>query len=253
VTKDIKVDWMGLENIKAIIFDKDGVLLDSLDTCYQAVSDMIQHFNLNEISKDEFVKDFWGKKSESNRERLEKNKSPSESGKEKVEYYYMRRKELQDMSKLYPGVKDVLVKLKGRYYIALVTNTEKNRAKSILDSFGILEYFDVIVGGECTKPKPFPDPILKACNDMGVNPSEVLFVGDTKTDIDAGKSAGCNVAIVATSISRKELDKIDGIYVLDNIVDVVKMLGNKGDQFELPVEPGMSSGLQNGADYVEML
>ncbi|MFH1623371.1 MAG: HAD family hydrolase [Candidatus Aenigmatarchaeota archaeon] len=217
---------MGLENIKAVIFDKDGVLLDSLDTCYQAFSDMIQHFNLNEVSRDEFVKDFWGKKSGSNREKLEKNNSPSENGEGKAEYYHMRRKELQHMSKLYPGVKNMLAGLKGRYHIALVTNTEKSRAKSILDSFGILGYFDVIVGGECTKPKPSPDPILKACNEMGVEPSEALFVGDTKTDIDAGKSAGCNVAIVATSIPRKELDEIDGICVLDNIADVAKMLSN---------------------------
>lgn len=213
-----------MENIKAVIFDKDGVLLDSMDACYQAFSDMIRHFNLEEVSKDEFVRDFWGKKAGSNKESLEKTRPSSGSGEEKDEYYHMRRKELQHMSKLYPGVKDVLSKLRGRYHIALVTNTERIRAKAMLDDFGILEYFDVIVGGECTKPKPFPDPILKACSEMNVDASETLFVGDTKTDIEAAKSAGCNIAIVATSISKEELDKIDGICALGSIVDVIKLL-----------------------------
>lgn len=218
---------MKLKKIKAVIFDKDGVLLDSLDVCYKAFSDMIQHFDLNEISKEEFIRDFWGKRSGYNKERLRKNKLSSRCGKRISEYYYMRKDELQENIKLYPLVNDVLIRLKSSYKIALVTNTEKTRAISILRSFGILDYFDLIVGGECTSPKPSPEPILKACSDMKLKPSDVLFIGDTKTDIDAGKSAGCNVAIVATSIPKEELYRIDGICVLDNIGEVFNILNGE--------------------------
>jgi len=100
-----------------------------------------------------------------------------------------------DKTKLLPDAKKVLEKIKkNNIKIGLVTNSYKSQVNRILDFHKIKKHFKVIVAGdEIERPKPYPDPILKACKQLKVDPDEVLYVGDTKIDYKAGKSAGCYV------------------------------------------------------------
>lgn len=210
------------EKFKAVLFDKDGVLIDSIDTCFSAFNETLRHYGKSELTKEEYLREFWGTKAEVNLARIFKDLTDSER-KEIVDHYMERRMGLGYSTRLYPTVIPILEALKGRYKLGLITNTIRDMAVKLLRDFEILRYFDVIIGGDEGRPKPEPDLILKACRILGVHPEESIFVGDTLADIQAGKAAGCKTVVVSTSIPRKELEKIESIVVIDDLKEILKI------------------------------
>lgn len=212
-----------MKKFKAILFDKDGVLIDSIDTCLKAVNETFKRYGMKEWSKEKFKKEFWGIKADVNIRKILPD-APESKIKEIYEYYMKKRVEFKHLTKLYPSVISVLQSLKGKYKLGVITSTSKNLAIKLLQDFGILRYFDIVVGGEETDPKPAPDPILKACKMLGIEPAETLYVGDTAPDIEAGKAAGCTTVIVTMSLSRNELIKIKGILIIDDLKELKNIL-----------------------------
>ena len=78
------------------------------------------------------------------------------------------------------------------YGVALATATPAARAKEYLGSLGLLEYFDKIVSArEVPRGKPMPDIYLKASSELGFSPSECMAVEDSLNGIRSASSAGC--------------------------------------------------------------
>ncbi|WP_206045429.1 phosphoglycolate phosphatase [Oceanicoccus sagamiensis] len=101
-------------------------------------------------------------------------------------------------SRLYPGVADTLEHLQQQNIpMAVVTNKPIEFVPGLLSGLGIGQYFNVLVGGECThEKKPSPQPLFYACRLLQVEPSMCLMVGDSKHDIKAAKAAGMSVVAV---------------------------------------------------------
>ena len=207
----------------AVIFDKDGVLINSFETVYSAMNKALTHHGYEKLGREEFRKEWWGIRADNNIER--KLGISRERALEIFELYKQKRIELDHMTKLYPGVKTVLRQLDGEYGLGVVTSTYRDVAIDLLEDFEINAFFDVVVGGDETTPKPAPDSILKACNDLGVEPEEAMFVGDTDADIGAGKSAGCTTVIVTTSKTRDELENVEGILIIDDLEEILDLVG----------------------------
>jgi HAD superfamily hydrolase (TIGR01549 family) len=92
---------------------------------------------------------------------------------------------------LYSDTKSALNKLKN-YKKGIITNTPRDCTIQILKNFNFENYFDVIVtADEVSKGKPSPEIVMKACKYLNVKPKDVLLVGDTESDILAGRAAGC--------------------------------------------------------------
>jgi HAD superfamily hydrolase (TIGR01549 family) len=146
---------------------------------------------------------------------------------ERVDYYHRARDEMVYRTKLFPHTIDVLASLKtsGRFKIGLVTSTERRTTVSLLERFGLSGFFDTVVCGEDAEPKPSPEPIILACKRLGVEVADALYVGDTDADIIAGKSAGCDTAIVATSRTAEELAAIGGILPIKDLCAVLPLVG----------------------------
>lgn len=108
------------------------------------------------------------------------------------------RAHITDRSRPYPHVVDTLRVLSERKAkLAVVTNKRIELTGKLLDELELTAWFDAIVGGDTApNPKPAPDPILLACNEIGLSPSEILFVGDSLTDVKASRAAGCPVVCV---------------------------------------------------------
>lgn len=211
------------KKFKLIIFDKDGVLIDSIQTCLKAANLTLEHYGMPDIDMCTFKKAFWGMKADTNADVF--SNIPMEKRVEMSKYFRKKRDELEsEMTKVFPNVKNVLEALKGNYNLAVVTSTERKQALHILNMYGLAEYFDFIVGGDDTEPKPSPKPILLACEKAGVSVDETLFIGDTDADISAGKSAGCVTAIVTTSKAREELERIGGLLIIDDIKEVLELV-----------------------------
>jgi len=74
--------------------------------------------------------------------------------------------------------------------LGVVSNSCRRVVLKTLSKHSLLGFFDVVVTREeCERLKPFPDPVLSACQRLNVKPSRAIFVGDSWVDVVAGNSA----------------------------------------------------------------
>jgi phosphoglycolate phosphatase len=105
---------------------------------------------------------------------------------------------------LYPNVQETLSRF-DRKKIGLVTSKESDFARQLLEHFGLMAYFDCIIGGD-TLPerKPDPKPVQEAISRLGVSAGESLMVGDSENDVIAGKAAGARTCAVTYGFRTRE-------------------------------------------------
>ena len=198
--------------LKAVLFDLDGVIIDSFERQYAVFNDLLEKFKLKKIEKQEFKKKLWGSSLEVNAGNYFK-----EQDLEKLHANYNNLvKTHRGKSKLITGAKNVLETIKKKKIkIGLATNTTKERVTNDLKFHKIKHYFDAVVtADDVEKPKPYPDSIIKLCEQLEIMPDETIFVGDTKNDYKAGKSAGCFVVGLNT----------DGDLVIDKLSDLLELV-----------------------------
>lgn len=170
----------------AILFDMDGVLVDSLDSWWSSLNSSLKAFSYKPISREEFIKKYWGHDLFDN---LKMMGIPLKVGKFCNNVYG----EYVGKIKIYPDTKDTLEKL-ANYRNSIITNTPKDCAVRILKRFDIYSYFElVLTSDDVSIAKPNPEIVLKSCKLLNVNPKDVVLVGDTDSDVKAGKAAGCTV------------------------------------------------------------
>ncbi|HQT44581.1 MAG TPA: HAD-IA family hydrolase [Candidatus Micrarchaeota archaeon] len=99
---------------------------------------------------------------------------------------------------------DLVPELSDAYLIAAVTNRRKS-AINVLNHFGVLGYFSAIKTADDYPPKPSPEMILGACAALGVKPAESVFFGDHLVDLEAGQKAGVKTHIIGAGCTRDEL------------------------------------------------
>jgi len=98
-----------------------------------------------------------------------------------------------DKIRIYPETKDTLEKLI-MYKKGIITNTPKDSAIKILKKLEIEYYFgSVLTSDDVSMSKPDPEIVLKSCKLLDVEQKDVVLVGDTESDVRAGRAAGCIV------------------------------------------------------------
>jgi len=171
---------------KAILFDMDGVLVDSLDSWWQSLNHALEAYDMKTISKEMFFEKYWGHDLYDN---LKRNNLPLEVGLSCNRLYG----DHLDAVKIYENVKKVLEKLSD-YPKCVVTNTPRDCTIQILKNFDLEKYFSFVFTSDDVKlAKPSPEIILLACEKLDVKPEDAVLVGDTDSDIKAGHDAGCKV------------------------------------------------------------
>lgn len=194
-------------NPKAILFDMDGVIIDSLDSWWKALNHALKTYNLPTISKKVFYEKYWGHDLNDN---LKKNNLPLKVGMFCNNVY----REHLDGIKIYPNTKKVLEKLTN-YKKCIITNTPCDCTKQILQTFKITKYFDLILTSDDVKQaKPNPEIVQLACKKLNIKPKDVVLIGDTESDIEAGRSAGCKVIGI----------KIKADFTVDNLNEILNIL-----------------------------
>jgi phosphoglycolate phosphatase-like HAD superfamily hydrolase len=106
--------------------------------------------------------------------------------------------------------------------MAVVSSREASSAQEILESFGLVECFQLVVAAESTiHTKPHPDPLLLVAEQQQVSPAELLMIGDTVVDILAAKAAGAQtIGVLCGFGSRLELERAGADLILDSTAHI---------------------------------
>ncbi len=170
----------------AILFDMDGVLVDSLDSWWKALNSALKKFKHQELTRNEFIETYWGHDLRANLKRLKLNPKVAP-------FCNITYGDHLDYIRIYPDTKSALKQLVS-YKKAVITNTPTDCARQILKKFDITQYFEAIItSDDVLKAKPDPEIVFTACKRLGVTPKNALLVGDTESDVKAGRAAGCIV------------------------------------------------------------
>lgn len=184
--------------IKAVLFDMDGVLIDTEKYLTKFWQQAAAEAGLSLKIEDCYI-------FRSFASQFASVVFQEKYGKE-YDYFAIRnrRKELMKAHietngiEIKPEVKETLwaIKQKG-IQIAVVTATDEERTKSYLTEIGIYEWFDsVICATMVERGKPFPDVYLYACDRIGCTPKECMAVEDSPNGIQAASDAGCKTVMV---------------------------------------------------------
>ena len=177
--------------IRAVLFDIDGVLTDTLECNARYFSHVLQKFGGKPLSADEY-RPFYHFTSKN----VFKHFFPEKRENEIDEIIKYGRSVFPDFyiyARLNPNAKETLEILKSQFRIGIVTN--KTRI-GILEHFQISKFFDAAVtSSDVRNHKPHPEPVLLALQKLGVSPEEALYVGDALSDLEAGRGAGVKVII----------------------------------------------------------
>ena len=175
---------------KAIIFDLDGTLTDTLEDLFLSVNHALQSCGFPERSLDE-VRRFVG----NGVRKLIERAVPEDTDARTLEQcfetfcaYYMIH--CQDHTSLYPGIASLLTALHAKgYKMAVVSNKLQAGVDELADTFfnGVI---DVAIGEQPNVPrKPAPDMVQLALERLGVEASEAVYVGDSDVDLQTAFNA----------------------------------------------------------------
>jgi phosphoglycolate phosphatase len=217
---------MGIAGIKCLLFDLDGVLIDSVNDIADAVNYSMETFGYPRLSDEEIIKNIG--QGATNLIKKSLGTSIPENLQDIVktfkDFYFTH---CLIKTKLFSNVLETLQLLDG-YHKAVVTNKPGVIAEKILDELGVRDFFEIVVSPEAiTKIKPDPEGLLFAMNAMGVIPLETVMVGDSDTDMQAGRNAGvctCGVSWGIGDPARVEKESPDWfIHKFDDLLSVLKM------------------------------
>jgi phosphoglycolate phosphatase len=130
-------------------------------------------------------------------------------------------------SRLYPQVKETLVALAAGLPLGLITNKPTPFVAPLLVSLGLDGLFSQVLGGDdVVQKKPHPAPLYLMLANMGLRASELVFVGDSRNDIQAAQAAGCQCVGMTYGYNYGEaiaLSKPDR--VLERFADLLPTFG----------------------------
>ena len=183
-------------NFKAIFFDFDGTIADTVNGILATMTATFKELNLP-VPPQDAMKSTIGMLLGDALQQLGNLDDSQRVIAVKTYQRLFREVELPN-TRIFPGVSQTLQTLKSRgVKMAIVTSRGIESLRLILTQNNILEYFDELVTRDNGfKPKPAPDMVNYLLQKMNLAPSDVLVVGDTTFDIDMGTAAGCKTCAV---------------------------------------------------------
>ncbi len=179
---------------KAVIFDLDGTLLDTLETLAYYGNLALEKWGYTPYEKDAYRYMVGSGAKNLIRRMLQKQGKETEEAFEKVYKTYIQAYHNNTLYKtaVYPGIKALLEALSQKgLRLGVLSNKPHEATVPILKSFFGENLFTVMRGGMDGVPlKPDPTAALQVAEEMGAKPEECLYVGDTAVDMETGKRAG---------------------------------------------------------------
>jgi len=207
-------------NIRAVIFDMDGVLTDSEPLINEAAIAMFKEKGLTAQPED-FIP-FVG----AGEERYvggvaEKYNFPLDPVEGKHRTYEIYFDLVPNKLQAFPGVLELVEACRGAgLRVVVASSADGNKVRVNLQNIGLPnESWDAVIGGELVEhKKPAPDIFLLAAKKLGIDPAECVVVEDAVNGIQAAKAAGMRTVGVAHTLPAKDLQAAD--VVREKIADI---------------------------------
>lgn len=212
--------------LKAIIFDMDGVLLLSTSVHEHAYKKSLQEVGITDICYNRFA----GMRTDEAMKIILAEKNIKASS-EMISRLTKRKRVLssamlkEDVPLVY-GCKELLISLKRKFKLALVSSASVGTVDIFLDSSESRQLFDVIINGEdVTRAKPDSAIYLLSLSKLGLNAKECLVVEDALNGVISAKEAGIKVCGILGGESKENLLKAGASMVLENVNGLLDELG----------------------------
>lgn len=208
---------------KAVIFDMDGVIVDSMPYHFLAWYEALRPYGVRVSCFDVYTKE--GERWSKSLKDFLKREGITPSRKLLSEIFIYRQKIFKKYFKrfIFKDAEKVLRWLKNKgYRLSLVTGTPDYEVKRILPK-KIYRIFDnIVAGNNVKKGKPNPEPYLKAARMLKVNPKECVVIENAPYGIESAKRAGMLCIAVSTSLPKEFLDKAD--FIVDRLSKIIKII-----------------------------
>ncbi|MFH0875473.1 MAG: HAD family phosphatase [archaeon] len=213
--------------IKALLFDLDGVIIDSLAPHINAFIRVFKEIGIS-VSPD-YVRSNFGQGATTLFEIAFKERGlalDSEKYSELKDIYF--REIIKEGVIEIPGSIDFIKKAKKDFKIAVCSATHKKNLKLIAKHLNFDNITDVCLGRQdVINNKPAPDIYLKAAKILGVKPNDCIVFEDSPPGISAGKSAGMKVIALTTNYTKKLLEEADFIIGGYDEIDIEELKEGK--------------------------
>ena len=220
--------------IQAAIVDLDGTMVDTLGDFAAALNGMLADLDLPALAPDT-IEPMIGKGTENLLNLVLKHAlahiPPAQAAINTAAFFDHALDRYQhhyaaingQFSAVYPGVVAGLQAMQQRgWKLACVTNKPIALALPLLQAKGLGGFFSLVYGGDSfERKKPDPLPLFKACEALGTLPAHTLVVGDSSTDAQAARAAGCRVLLVTYGYNHGEpVSGADADGLLDSLAEL---------------------------------
>ncbi len=221
--------------VRAVAYDLDGTLVDSVGDLAFAANLMREELGLAAIPESE-IKTYIGKGiANLVRRAVMRGRDPGDV----VSDAYVaealaicERHYAQVMcrtTRAYPGVIDGLEAARDKgFRLAVITNKAKRFTERMVEELGLAKYFELILSGDSLpEKKPLPAPLLHAAKFFDIEPKELLMVGDSENDSEAAHNAGSPTFIVSYGYFQgNELAELNATAIVSGLVEVANLIEN---------------------------
>ncbi|HUY01242.1 MAG TPA: HAD family hydrolase [Candidatus Deferrimicrobium sp.] len=253
------INNVNLNNIKAIVFDWNGTLFNSVPAIRAATQSVLEHFDIAypEDGANEVLGSLMESIQEGNLPSILLNHYEILNGipffdelayLQKLQVLFMiyaKYKEYTEVSQLFSGSKELLENLSQKFDLAILTSSKREQITQILEKFGILNYFKSILTVEDgNNQKLNSKGIQKMIQELHYLPKNVLYVGDSTTDILTAKAVNMpSIAIFNGLTPKQELMDFSPNVICDHVTEISQI-------FNLPAIPvDKNQDLQKTINY----
>lgn len=214
--------------IKAVLFDLDGTLVNSLYDLAASTNYALKRMGFPTHDTDKY-RYFVGNGMPKLIERvLPEGKKTGEIHKECLDIFMAHYKEhYVDKTCVYNGIEQLLADLKAKgLKLAVISNKQQQMAQIVVNKLFSEDIFDIVSGKQEGYPaKPDPTLTLKIINDLGVTPDECVFIGDSGMDAATAVNAGCiGIGVLWGFREEDELRQNGANYIVSKPCEILEVI-----------------------------
>ncbi len=214
--------------IRSLIFDVDGTLIDSKIDIADAQLWVLRQLGVDRWTREDIYPRIGRPLTETFKELLpaEMHDRITEAKRMYIAHY---RPRALDTTTLFPGVEETLAQLHARKVpMAVATTKSSVTANRVLQHFGIRQYFVQVQGTDDTPPKPDPYVVHRILKEQRWSAAETALVGDSEVDILCARNAGIQAwAVTWGSISRQRAVELQADDLLEDIREIPGRISNQ--------------------------